>query len=140
MAGYRQRARQWSGAALGLAALFASLGAWGLEGAWSMALLSALAGAYFYATGRRYRRVPDPASMLDRARELAAGGRTAKALALLTETIRLSPRFWQAFEYRAELYSAQGNTEAAARDREEAVRLGGPVVGLPQPPEGGAIQ
>jgi tetratricopeptide (TPR) repeat protein len=99
-----------------------------------MAVIGALGGLYFYAAGRRNGRAADPASMLERARELAARGRTGKAMALVIEIIRLSPWFWQALEYRAELYSAQGNTEAAARDLGEAARLGGPVIGLPQTP------
>ncbi len=99
---YRTRARQWSHAALGIAVLFASLGFWGVEGAWPLAGLSALAALYFHFTGRR-SRLPDPALMLQRAHELAAEGRTAEAIRLLDHTVRMTPWFAEAREYRREL-------------------------------------
>jgi hypothetical protein len=104
--GYRTRARQWSRAAFGIAALFASLGFWGFEGAWSLAGLSVLAALYFHFTSSR-ARLPDPALMLQRAQELAADGRTAEAIRLLDDTIRLTPWFAEAREYRRQLEGAR---------------------------------
>ena len=91
--------RQWSRAALAIAALFASLGLWGFQGAWQLACLCAMAGAYLHIVGRRRARLPDPARMLERAQELAAQGRVAEARGLLAETVRLSPWFAEAREY-----------------------------------------
>jgi tetratricopeptide (TPR) repeat protein len=62
--------------------------------------------------------------MLDRAIHLASSDRTGEAIALLTEAIRMSPRLWQAFQYRGELYlSRQDSVPAALRDFDEAIRL-----------------
>jgi hypothetical protein len=102
MPGYRTRATQWSRAAFGIAVLFASLGLWGFDGAWALAGLSVLAALYFRFTGRR-SRLPDPALMLQRAQELSADGRTAEAIRLLDDTIRITPWFEEARQYRREL-------------------------------------
>jgi hypothetical protein len=96
-------ARQWSRAAFVIAVLFASLGAWGFEEAWSLAVLSGIAGVYFHIVGRRHGRLPDPALILERAQELAAEGRVAEARGLLAETVRLSPWFTEAKEYLEKL-------------------------------------
>lgn len=93
------RARQWSRAGFVIAVLFASLGLWGFDGAWALAVLSALAGLYFHIVGRKHGKLPDPALMLERAQELAAEGRLEEARGLLTETVRLSPWFAEAREY-----------------------------------------
>jgi tetratricopeptide (TPR) repeat protein len=61
--------------------------------------------------------------MLDQALQLAASGQMDEAIALLTQTIRLSPRLWQALQYRAELYLRQQSYDAALRDLDEAIRL-----------------
>jgi hypothetical protein len=98
----RPPAIQWSGAALVLALLFASLGLWGFDGAWSLASLFAVVGIYLYLTGRR-RKLPDPALMLARAQDLAAEGRIAEARGLLAETVRLSPWFAEAREFLEKL-------------------------------------
>ena len=106
MAGYRKRAREWSRAAFGLAALFASMGVWGFEGAWGMAAISLMAGLYFHVAGRRHARLADPASLLLHAHELAARGRVEEARALVEEILRLSPWFAEAREYRGALEAA----------------------------------
>ena len=67
--------------------------------------------------------MPDPASMLDQAIQLASAGQVDEAIALLTETIRLNPQLWQAFQYRGELYLHQQSLDAALRDFNEAIRL-----------------
>jgi hypothetical protein len=103
VAGYRLRARQWSGAAFVIAALFASLGMWGFDEAWSLAVLSGIAGVYFHIVGRRHGKLPDPALMLERAQELAAEGRVEEARGLLAETVRLNPWFTEAREYLEKL-------------------------------------
>jgi hypothetical protein len=86
-----------------IAVLFASLGLWGFDEAWSLAVLSGIAGIYFHIVGRRQGRLPDPARMLERAQELAAEGRVAEARGLLAETVRLSPWFSEAREYLEKL-------------------------------------
>ncbi len=42
---------------------------------------------------------------------------------MLTETIRLSPQLWQAYQYRGELYLRQSNLQAALDDFSAAIRL-----------------
>jgi tetratricopeptide (TPR) repeat protein len=128
----RARARQWSRTAFAMAAVFGSLplasrillGGWGFDGAAEIGCLCLIAGAYFHIVSRRFPVVPDPATMLERAGERAASGRPDRAIALLTEGIRLSPQLWQAFQYRGELYLLQGEqAEAALQDFSEAIRL-----------------
>jgi tetratricopeptide (TPR) repeat protein len=128
----RARARQWSRTAVAMAVVFGSmpvasrifLGGWGFDGAAEIGCLCLLAGVYFHIVSRRFRAVPDPATILAEAGERVAGGRTDRAIALLTEGIRLSPELWQAFQYRGELYLQQeGLADAALRDFSEAIRL-----------------
>jgi tetratricopeptide (TPR) repeat protein len=115
-----------------MAILFASmpaasklfLGVWGFDGATEIACLCLILGAYFHIVGRRAGPpVPDPATMLDQAIQLASSGRTDEAIALLTETIRLSPHLWQAFQFRGELYLLRQSFDAALQDLNEAIRL-----------------
>jgi tetratricopeptide (TPR) repeat protein len=127
------RARQWSRTAWAMAVLFASLpvacrifvGAWGFEGAFEVAGLCVVLGFYFHILGRRsLPAVPDDATLLDGAIRLAIEGRTGEGIRLLTEAIHLSPRLWQAFQYRGELYLLHPETlEAALHDFNEAIRL-----------------
>jgi tetratricopeptide (TPR) repeat protein len=128
----RARARQWSRTAFAMAAVFGSLplasriflGGWGFDGAAEIGCLCLIAGVYFYIVSRRFPAVPDPATILERAGERAASGRPDRAIALLTEGIRLSPELWQAYQYRGELYLQQGGqTDAARHDFSEAIRL-----------------
>jgi tetratricopeptide (TPR) repeat protein len=124
-----RQARQWSRMAWAMAALFASmpaasklfLGAWGFDGAAEIACLFLILGTYFHIMGSR--AIPDPASMLDQAIQLAFSGQIDPAIALLTETIRLNPQLWQAYQYRGELYLRQQSFDAALRDLNEAIRL-----------------
>jgi len=118
--------------ALALAFLFASLpvagrvilGAWGFEDATLVSVLCFLLAAYLYVRGRRnFRAAPDPAAMLDQSIQLAASGQLGEAIALLTETIRVSPRLWQAFQYRGELYLQRGSIDAAIEDFDQAIDL-----------------
>jgi tetratricopeptide (TPR) repeat protein len=129
---YRQRARQWSRMAWAMAFLFASmpvasklfLGVWGFDGAPEIACLCLVLGTYFHIAGRRRSAaIPDPATMLDQAIHLASSGQPDEAIALLTETIRLSPQLWQAYQYRGELYLRQQCFDAALGDLNEAIRL-----------------
>jgi tetratricopeptide (TPR) repeat protein len=129
--GLRQ-ARQWSRMAWAMAILFASmpaasklfLGVWGFDGAAEVACLCLILGAYFHFAGRRrVLAMPDPAAMLDQAIQLASSGQIDAAIAKLTETIRLSPQLWQAFQYRGELYLRQQSFDAALQDLNEAIRL-----------------
>ena len=127
-----KQAHEWSRIAWAMAALFASmpaasklfLGVWGFDGAAEIACLFLILGAYFHIMGRRRSRaIPDPASMLNQAIQLAVSGQIDEAIALLTETIRLSPHLWQAFQYRGELYLQRQSFDAALRDLDEAIRL-----------------
>ena len=123
----RQRART----AYAMAAVFGSmplasrifLGAWDFEGAGALAALCLIAGVYFHLASRRFAAIPDPASLLERAGELAVAGRERRSVAVLTETIRLSPQLWQAYQYRGELYLRQPNLPAALEDFSAAIRL-----------------
>ncbi len=100
------------------------LGGWGFDGAAEIGCLCLIAGVYFHIVSRRFPAVPDPATILERAAERAASGRPDRAIALLTEGIRLSPELWQAYQYRGELYLQQGDqTDAARQDFSEAIRL-----------------
>jgi tetratricopeptide (TPR) repeat protein len=128
----RARARQWSRTAFAMAVVFGSLplasriflGGWGFDGAAEIGCLCLIAGVYFHIVSRRFPAVPDPATILGRAGERAASGRPDRAIALLTEGIRLSPELWQAYQYRGELYLQQGGqTDAARQDFSEAIRL-----------------
>ena len=115
-----------------MALLFASmpaasklfLGVWGFDGAAEIACLCLMLGTYFHIVGRRRGPpIPDPATTLDQAIQLASSGQIDAAIARLTETIRLSPQLWQAFQYRGELYLRQRSFDAALRDLNEAIRL-----------------
>lgn len=101
------------------------LGGWGFDGAAGMACLCLFIGTYFQIVSRRkFPPLPDPAAMLDEAIHLGSSNRTEQAIAVLTEVIRLSPRLWQAFQYRGELYlSREDSVHAALDDFEEAIRL-----------------
>ena len=127
------RARQWRRAALAMALLFASLpladklflGSWGFDGAPGVACLCLVAAAYLYFAGREGRPpVPDSATILDQAIQLAASGETARALALLDQELRLSPRLWQARQYRGQMRLGEPDAaESALQDFTEAIRL-----------------
>src|SRR5579872_4767711 len=129
----RLRARQWSRAAWALAALFASLplssriflGVWGFDAAAGIGCLCLVIGTYLHILSRRgYSAIPDPASVLDEALDLARSGHVDQAGALLKEVIRLSPWVWQAFQYRGELYLLRPESlERAVDDFSEAIRL-----------------
>ncbi len=126
------RAAQWSRTAFALAALFGSLpvasrlflGTWSFAEAGGIAVLCAMAGVYLYLASRRFRSLPDPASMMAEANELALAGDRRQAIDKLTEAIRLSPRLWQAYRYRGQLYLLEeGETERALADFDQARRL-----------------
>lgn len=130
---WRVRARQWSRAAWALGALCASLpissrlflGVWGFETAAEVACLCGICGAYLHLVSRRGSpAIPDSADMLDEAIQLGRLGQVEDAIGLLTEAIRLSPRLWQAYQYRGELYLLQqASPERAIEDFGEAIRL-----------------
>ena len=123
---------QWSRTAFAIALVFGSLpvasriflGDWEFESAAGIAVLCAVAGIYFRILDRRaFRAIPDPAAMLDQANQLASAGRTDRAMARLNAAIRLSPRFWQAFQYRGELHLLHQHPDAALRDFDQAIAL-----------------
>jgi Flp pilus assembly protein TadD len=101
------------------------LGVWGFDGAAEIACLLFLAGAYFHLVSRwRSPTIPDPATMLDQAGQLASAGRADRAIALLTKAIHQSPHLWQAFQYRGELRLPQQDGPAlAVQDFSAAIQL-----------------
>lgn len=128
---FRSRARQWSRAAWALAALFASLplagrilmGSWGFQGSGELAGLCLVAGTYLHFAARRHRVLPDDAATLERALQLAAAGETSEALRLLTETIRLTPSLWQAYQFRGQVYlQSRDCWDRAMEDFNQAIR------------------
>jgi tetratricopeptide (TPR) repeat protein len=114
-----------------LALLFASLpvagrlflGGWGFPGAGELSGICFLIGLYLYFRSRRAARVPDPATMLERALTLAASGQTGEAIRILTATLRLSPWFWQALQHRGNLHLHNGAIDQAIEDYSAAIRL-----------------
>jgi tetratricopeptide (TPR) repeat protein len=115
-----------------MAALFASLpvagrlllGTWGFEGSTALACLCLILGTYLHFVGRRNApALSDPAGMLDEAMQLVAAGQTKQAMRLLTRVIRLSPRFWQALQWRGQLFLAMGDSGAALADLSNAIAL-----------------
>lgn len=128
---FRSRAGQWSRAAWALALLFASLpiagwlflGGWGFPGAGELSGICFLLGLYLYIRSRRASQLPDAAAMLEKAIGLAGSGDGDGAIALLTKTIRLDPRFWQAFQHRGILYLRGNSFDRATEDFTAAIRL-----------------
>ena len=124
-------ARRWSRAAWALALVFGSLpivgrlveGDWEFVSAAEIACVLLIAGAYFHVRSRLHITKPDPATLLDQANQLAANGRTDRAVMLLTKTIRQSPKLWQAYQYRGELRLRMGQVELAAQDFSDAIRI-----------------
>jgi len=100
------------------------LGVWGFHEATAASVICFAAAAYLYLMSLgRVRPLPDSAHMMERARGLAASGKPAKAISVMTETLRLDPKLWQAFQYRGELRVSQGDYEGALNDFSEAIRL-----------------
>ena len=130
---YTSRMGRWARAAWGLALLFASLpiasrvllGSWGFPEAAELSFLCLVAGAYLELSGRRrLRALRDDAAALEKALSLATEGRIEPAVAILTRAIRLSPRLWQAYQYRGQLRLREPETwDAALADFNEAIRL-----------------
>jgi tetratricopeptide (TPR) repeat protein len=128
----RRQANLWSRFGWAMAALFASfpvagriwLGVWSFEGAFALSCVCLIGGTYLYFAGRKGAPpLPDPAAMLEEAIQLADGGEHRRALRLLSRAIRLSPRFWQAWEMRGRLHFAAGDFSAALADFTQAAAL-----------------
>ncbi len=125
------RLRQWSRTSFALAALFVSfpvvgrllLGEWAFEGATGIAGLWLVAGCYLHIRSRRVKTLRDPAVMVDDALQLVGAGETRRALAVLDRTIAENPRFWQAYQCRAEVRAQLGELPAALADFDEAIRI-----------------
>lgn len=126
-------ALQWTRPLLAFAALFASLpvtarltlGVWEFQEAGAIAIVCLVFAAYLrLRTGLPFRRLPDDAAVLQKALELAAAGRTSRAIALLTAVLRRSPRLWQARQYRGQLYLTDPAAAALAlEDLDRAIAL-----------------
>jgi tetratricopeptide (TPR) repeat protein len=127
------QARRWRRAALALALLFASLpftaglflGSWRFDDATGIACLCLIAAAYLYFAGRERRpTIPDSAVILDKAIQLAASGDIDQGIALLDKELQLSPRLWQARQYRGQMRLGEPDAvESALKDFTEAIRL-----------------
>jgi tetratricopeptide (TPR) repeat protein len=126
------RTRQWIRTAWAMAAVFGSLpiaswlflGGWGFEGAGELACLCAITALYLTVRSRRLRALPDSATLLDEASQLASTGRIDRAIARLTRAIQLDPQLWQALQYRGELRLRMPETIAAGiEDISAAIRL-----------------
>jgi len=129
----RSRVLQWARATWGMAALFGSLpvasriflGSWGFPEAAELSFVCLTVGTYLEIRGRRrLKALRDDATALERALSLAAEGRTREAEAVLTKAVRISPKLWQAYQYRGQLRMHQPDfwSEALA-DFNEAIRL-----------------
>lgn len=100
------------------------LGVWEFHEATAISIICLAIAAYSYLISRRQTRtIPDGAELMDRARGLAASGKVAKAISLLTEALNLDPKLWQAFQYRGELRASHGDYKGAVDDFSEAIRL-----------------
>ena len=127
------RARQWCRASLALALVFGSLplagklilGSWGFDDAPGIACLFLVAAAYLYIVGRvRRPPIPDSATILGEAIRVAASGDTERGIALLNRAVRLSPRLWQAREYRGQMRLGESAAaESALQDFTDAIAL-----------------
>ena len=117
---------------MGIGLLFASmpvaakilLGVWGFQEAGAISIICFAIAAYLYLLSRgRLRTIPDSAEMIDRARRLAASGKVAKSILVLTKALSLDPKLWQAFQGRGELRVSLGDYRGALDDFTEAIRL-----------------
>ena len=127
------QARRWCRVALALAFLFASmplvgvlfLGSWGFDGSLGIACLFLIAAAYLHLASRPSRPpLPDPSTILEEAMQLAASGEIDKGCQLLDEVLRVSPRLWQARQYRGQMRLVEPDAaEAVLQDFTEAIRL-----------------
>jgi len=124
--------RQWSKAAWALALLFGSFPVVGrmVLGNWEFGGSAEIACLLF--AGRRLFPFAQPPAIRRESRSgnAARPGQPARrqrprdrAVALLTKTIRQSPKLWQAYQYRGELHLRLGNAALAAHDFSEAIRL-----------------
>ena len=69
-------------------------------------------------------RSPIPPRFSTRPSGLAASGETGRGIALLNEALRLSPRLWQARQYRGQIRLGEPDAaESALQDFTEAIRL-----------------
>jgi len=84
-----------------------------------------LNGGDLNLAGRERRSpLPDSASNLDEAIQAAALGEIDRGIELLDEALRLSPRLWQARQYRGQTrLGVPSVAESALQDFTEAIRL-----------------
>jgi len=128
----QERARQWRRISWAMAALFGTLplmsrlflGSWSFDGALGIAMLFVVLAAYFHLLSHKFRQLPDDATLLERGINHAREGRTDEAIHLFSRAIRLSPRLWQAHQYRGELYLLDPVTaKDALRDFNAAIEI-----------------
>jgi len=100
------------------------LGVWAFEEGAAIAVICFAIAAYLHLRSRsRVPTIPDGAAMMDRAFRLKSSGKMAKAISVLTRTLHLDRKLWQAYQYRAELRAAQGDYRGALDDVGQAIRL-----------------
>jgi len=101
-----------------------TLGVWAFQEAAAISIICFAIAAYLYFRVRSGTpAIPDGAEMMDRAFRLTASGKMAKAISILTKTLRLDRKLWQALQYRAQLRASRGDYQGALEDFSEAIRL-----------------
>lgn len=101
------------------------LGSWGFPEAAEFSFVCLVIGSYLEIRGRRrLKALRDDATALEQALSLAAEGRTGEAEGVLTKAVRISPKLWQAYQYRGQVRMHQPDSwSEALADFNEAIRL-----------------
>ena len=100
------------------------LGVWAFQEAAAISIICFAIAAYLHLRSRSWTpTIPDGAEMMDRAFRMTASGKMARAISVLTKTLRLDRKLWQALQYRAQLRASQGDYTGALEDLDEAIRL-----------------
>ncbi len=100
------------------------MGVWAFQEAAAISVICFAAAGYLHLRSRsRAPTIPDSAEMMDRAFRMTASGKMARAISILTKTLRLDRKLWQAAQYRAQLRVSQGDYRGALEDLDEAIRL-----------------
>jgi serine/threonine-protein kinase len=100
------------------------LGVWAFQEAGAISITCFAIATYLHLRSRgRTPTTPDGAEMMDRAFRLTASGKMARAISILTKTLRLDRKLWQALQYRAQLRASQGDYVRALEDLDEAIRI-----------------
>jgi Tfp pilus assembly protein PilF len=100
------------------------LNVWAFQEAAAISVICFAIATYLHFRSRsRTPTIPDGAEMMDRAFRLTASGKMARAISILTKTLRLDRKLWQALQYRAQLRVSRGDYQGALEDFSQAIRL-----------------